>query len=195
MDSARTLVQQRVRESVAATEYLLTEDGLSFVLETADVLVSTLRKGGTVLFCGNGGSAVDATHLAAELLGRFMLERAALPALSLADNTAALSAIGNDYGYQHTFSRQIRGLGRSGDALVALSTSGNSENVVAAVDVAREANIRTIGMTGRSGGKLAQLADICLCVDSTETARIQEVHMVAGHTVCELVESALSSAS
>ncbi len=194
MSDAAALVRRRVQESMRATEGLLSEDSVSFVLQCAELLMQALGAGGTILFCGNGGSAVDATHLAGELVGRFRLERAPLAALSLTDNVSALSAIANDYSYAETFARQVRGLGRPGDVLVALSTSGASANVLAAIDAARERKMGTVGMTGADGGRLARIADLCLRAPSSDTARVQEVHMVAGHTVCELVERALSSA-
>lgn len=194
MSDVGTLVRRRVQESLRATEGLLSEDSVSFVVQCAELLVDALRAGGTALFCGNGGSAVDATHLAGELVGRFRLERAPLAALSLTDNVSALSAIANDYSYAETFARQVRGLGRPGDVLVALSTSGASANVLAAIDAAREREMHTVGMTGADGGQLARVADLCLRASSSETARVQEVHMVAGHTVCELVERAFATA-
>jgi D-sedoheptulose 7-phosphate isomerase len=191
MSDVDELIRRRVRESAQATESLLEPDGVAFVSAAAEALVDSLRAQGTAFLCGNGGSAMDATHLAAELLGRFRVERAPLPAVSLADNVSALTAIGNDYGYEHTFSRQLAGLGRTGDVLVAFSTSGNSANVLAAVKTGRERGLATIGMTGAGGGALAELCDLCLRVASTDTARIQEAHMVAGHTICELVEREL----
>jgi D-sedoheptulose 7-phosphate isomerase len=187
------LIRRRVSDSARATESLLEPDGINFVASCADALITSLGAGGTAFFCGNGGSAVDATHLAAELLGRFRLERSPLAAVCLADNVSALTAIGNDYGYEHTFSRQLAGLGRSGDVLLALSTSGNSTNVLAAVRTANERGLATFGMSGAGGGALAELCALCLRVPSSDTARIQEVHMVAGHTICEIAELELST--
>lgn len=186
-------IRTRVRESIQVTECLMADEGVSFISECADMLAAALRAGGTILFCGNGGSAMDATHLAGELVGRFRIERGPLAALSLTDNVASLSAIANDYGYQDTFARQVRGLGRAGDVLVGLSTSGGALNVLRAIEAARERDMRVVGMTGAAGEQLVRAVDICLRVPSTDTARIQEVHMVAGHTVCELVELALAA--
>ena len=162
------------------------------VVAAAERMIEAIRGGGTVLFCGNGGSAADSQHLAAELMGRFAKDRAPMPALALTVDTSALTAIGNDYGYDEVFARQLRGIGRKGDVLVGLSTSGNSTNVVAALQAARERGIVTIGMTGAGGGKMRDLCDVCLCVPSTNTARIQEMHIAAGHTICLLVEEALA---
>jgi D-sedoheptulose 7-phosphate isomerase len=150
-----------------------------------------LRGGGKVLFCGNGGSAADAQHLAAELMGRFLRDRAPLAAVALTVDTSALTAIGNDYAFDEVFARQLRGLGRPGDALVAISTSGNSANVLKALAVAREAGIVTVGLTGASGGRMAGLCDLCIRVPATRTDRIQEMHIAVGHLICGLVEDAL----
>jgi len=159
----------------------------------ARLMIEALRAGGKVLFCGNGGSAADAQHLAAELLGRFELERAPLPAIALSVNSSTVTAIGNDYGFETVFERQLRGLGRAGDLLVALSTSGNSENVVRALEAAREIGMRTIGLSGEGGGKMAALCEICLKVPSRSTPRIQEMHIAVGHIMCELAEAALAA--
>jgi len=140
---------------------------------------------------GNGGSAADATHLAAELVGRFYVDRGALPALSLSDNASALTCIANDYDFGEVFARQVRAHGREGDVLVAISTSGGSPNVLAAVAAARELGLHVIGLTGEEGGELADAADLCLRAPSADTPRIQEAHMVVGHTLCELVELSL----
>ena len=159
----------------------------------AALIIETLRAGGTVFFCGNGGSAADAQHLAAELLGRFELERAPLPAVALNGNSSTVTAIGNDYGFEAVFERQIRGLGRTGDLLVGLSTSGNSANVVRALQAARRIGVRTLGLTGEDGGAMAGECDLCLRVPSRNTARIQEMHIAIGHVMCELAEAALAA--
>lgn len=160
--------------------------------EGAQLMIESLRSGGKVLFCGNGGSAADAQHLAAELLGRFFLERAPLPAVALSVNSSTVTAIGNDYGYETVFERQLRGLGRAGDVLIGLSTSGNSENVIRAFEAARRMDIRVIGLTGQGGGRMAALCDLCLEVPSRSTPRIQEMHIAVGHIMCELAEAALA---
>ncbi|HEV7369536.1 MAG TPA: D-sedoheptulose 7-phosphate isomerase [Arenibaculum sp.] len=163
----------------------------SSVARAADLLVGALRGGGKVMFCGNGGSAADAQHLAAELMGRFLRDRAPLAAVALTVDTSALTAIGNDYSFDEVFARQIRGLGRPGDALVAISTSGNSANVLEALAVARAAGIATVGLTGASGGRMAELCDLCIRVPAARTDRIQEMHIAVGHLICGLVEDAL----
>jgi D-sedoheptulose 7-phosphate isomerase len=161
------------------------------IVRAAELLTGALRGGGKVLFCGNGGSAADAQHLAAELMGRFLRDRAPLAAVALTVDTSALTAIGNDYAFDEVFARQLRGLGRPGDALVAISTSGNSANVLKALAVAREAGIVTVGLTGASGGRMAGLCDLCIRVPATRTDRIQEMHIAVGHLICGLVEDAL----
>ena len=161
------------------------------VAEAAALLAAALERGGKVMFCGNGGSAADAQHLAAELMGRFLRDRAPLAAVALTVDTSALTAIGNDYSFADVFSRQVRGLGRAGDALVAISTSGNSENVLRAVARAREAGIATLGLTGAAGGRMAELCDLCIRVPAVRTDRIQEMHIAVGHLICGMVEDAL----
>ncbi|MDQ2102103.1 D-sedoheptulose 7-phosphate isomerase [Azospirillum isscasi] len=156
----------------------------------AGLMIDGLKGGGKVLFCGNGGSAADSQHLAAELTGRYLRDRAPLAAVALTVDTSALTAIANDYSYDEVFTRQVRGLGRAGDVLVGISTSGNSRNVVAALEAARALGMRTVGLTGAAGGRMKELCDVCLCVPSTDTPRIQEMHIAAGHMLCELVENA-----
>jgi phosphoheptose isomerase len=158
------------------------------IASAAGILRECLDNGGRILLCGNGGSAADAQHLAAEFVGRFVRERRALPALALTTDSSILTAIGNDFGFEEVFARQIEALGGPGDVLIALSTSGNSPNVRAAVKTAKNKGLRTIGLAGRDGGSLAKMADIPLVVHSGNTARIQECHMAIGHILCELVE-------
>ncbi|CAO3383440.1 D-sedoheptulose 7-phosphate isomerase [Azospirillum argentinense] len=160
------------------------------IAAAAALMIDGLRTGGKVLFCGNGGSAADSQHLAAELTGRYLRDRPPLAAVALTVDTSALTAIANDYSYDEVFARQVRGLGRPGDVLVGLSTSGNSRNVVAALEAARAIGLQTIGLTGAGGGRMKELCDICLCVPSSDTPRIQEMHIAAGHMLCELVENA-----
>ena len=152
-------------------------------------MTSTLRAGKKILWCGNGGSAADSQHLAAELVGRFRRERRALPSIALSTNTSILTAIGNDYGYDMVFRRQVEALGASGDTLIGLSTSGNSANVCTALEVAREMEIFTITLTGADGGRCAELSDLALRMPSRDTARIQEAHILCGHIMCDQVES------
>jgi D-sedoheptulose 7-phosphate isomerase len=158
--------------------------------QAAGTMTQAIRAGRKVMFCGNGGSAADSQHLAAELMGRYLKDRAPLPAIALTVDTSALTAIANDYGYADVFARQLRGLGQSGDVLVGLSTSGNSENVLRAVDVARELGITTIGMTGRDGGKLRMACNIAICVPADQANHIQEMHIAIGHYLCGFVENA-----
>jgi D-sedoheptulose 7-phosphate isomerase len=189
--SIDALVRSRIAESIEVKQAMLGPDVVASACAIADVLTEAFGAGRKVLLCGNGGSAADATHLCAELVGRFLLDRDPLPALSLCENTSSLTAIGNDYAYEEVFARQVRGLGQPGDVLVALSTSGGSPNVLAAVEAAAVLGLRTVGMTGRDGGRLAERVDVCLRVPSDDTARVQEGTMLVGHVVCELVEQAL----
>ncbi len=145
-------------------------------------------KGNTVFFCGNGGSAADSQHLAAEFVGRFQKERRGLAAIALTTDTSILTAVGNDYGYDQIFARQVEGLTKPGDIVVGITTSGNSPNVVAAIESAKTIGAVTVGMTGKTGGKLAAICDVCVKVPSDITARIQEAHILIGHIVCELVD-------
>lgn len=162
--------------------------------EVAGNIANTLSAGGKLLLCGNGGSAADCQHLAAEFTGRFIHDRKPLAALSLTTDTSALTCISNDYSFDEVFSRQILALGRSGDCLIVISTSGNSENVIRAVAAAKAMNILTIGFLGKSGGKLMSLCDLPIVVPSETTARIQEAHIFLGHIVCEMVEIKLGLA-
>ena len=176
------LEHQEVMQSV---ELLLPQ------LELASAaVVSCLKSGGKIMLCGNGGSAADSQHIAAEIVGRFETERNALPAIALTTDTSILTAVGNDYGYDKIFSRQVQGLAQSGDVLIGYSTSGNSANVIAAFEVAVGLGVKTISLTGRDGGRLKHLADIDLCVTSSSTARIQEAHAFLGHALCAAVDQA-----
>lgn len=164
------------------------------ILEAAEAIAQSLRGGGKLLACGNGGSAADAQHIAAELVGRLApgRERPALPALALTTDTSALTALGNDYGFEEVFARQVQALGRPGDVLLGISTSGNSPNVLQAVRCARALGIRSIGLLGGEGGRLRRLVDLAIVVPSDVTARIQEAHITIGHIVCDLVERMLA---
>lgn len=150
---------------------------------------TALEKGRKILICGNGGSAADSQHMAAEFVGRFVKERQSLPALALTVDTSLLTAVGNDYGFDCVFSRQVEGLGQEGDVLIAISTSGNSANVVKAVKTAKEKGIYVIALTGENGGLLAKESDLCLAVPSQVTARIQEMHIMIIHMICEIAEA------
>lgn len=157
----------------------------------AELVIESLRRGGTLLVCGNGGSAADAQHIAGELVGRFLKEREPLRCIALSTDTSVLTAIGNDYGYEEVFARQVAAHGRAGDVLLAISTSGNSPNVLKAVVAAKRLKMRVIALSGKGGGGLARAADICVAVPSGASPRIQEVHGTIGHILCGLVEKAL----
>ena len=155
----------------------------------ASMMIETLQGGGKILLCGNGGSAADAQHIAAELTGRFVRERRALPAIALSTDTSALTAIGNDYGFERIFARQVEALAGEGDLLVGISTSGNSANVLRALEQADALGCLTLGLSGRDGGAMNELCDLNLVVPGDVTARIQEMHILIGHILCELVEN------
>ena len=182
------LVEQRMADHaavLAATKAMVPD------IERAGILIRDALAGGhKILFCGNGGSAADSQHLAAEIVGRFQKERPSLPALALTVDTSVLTAVANDYGYDTVFSRQVEGLGGAGDVLVGISTSGNSKNVIAAIEAARRKQMKVIGFTGMGGGKMADLCDVCLAVPSKVTARTQEMHIMMGHILCEIAEEA-----
>lgn len=163
----------------------------SDVLKAATLCSETIANGGKIIFCGNGGSAADSQHIAAELVGRLVDDRPALAAISLTTDTSALTCVGNDYGYDQVFSRQLAAVGRSGDVLVAISTSGNSGNVMKAVEVAQQSGINTIGFLGRDGGKLGSMVNVPIVVPSSVTARIQEAHIFIGHSLCAMIEKQL----
>ena len=158
------------------------------IVETVELSVSALKGGNKILFAGNGGSAADAQHWAGELVSRFYFDRPGLPAIALTTDTSILTAIGNDYGYDYVFARQIEALGQAGDVFFAISTSGNSKNVVRAIEAARLKGVKVVGFTGQGGGAMASLCDICFRVPSTETPRIQEGHESLGHMICALIE-------
>lgn len=164
------------------------------VEDAGQKIADSLNNGGKLLLCGNGGSAADCQHLASELTGRFVRDRKPLAALSLATDTSALTSISNDYSYNEVFSRQILALGNTGDILLAISTSGNSESVIRAVAAAKEKKIYTIGLLGKGGGSLADLCDLSIIIPSDTTARIQEAHIFIGHTICALIEKNLGLA-
>ncbi len=185
-------IQSIIQASISVKEQLLANTAL---IQTIDriigVITHAFQQGRHVYFCGNGGSAADAQHLAAEFSGRFYTDRKALPAEALHCNTSYLTAVGNDYSYEVIYSRLLDGLGHSGDVLVGLSTSGNSKNIVKAFETARAKNIHTIGFTGTGGGQLKALSDYLIDIPSTDTPRIQEAHILVGHIVCQLVEENL----
>jgi D-sedoheptulose 7-phosphate isomerase len=167
----------------------IARESSELIFEATRLISRCLKVGGKVLFFGNGGSAADAQHLAAEFVGRFLRERAGLPAIALTTDSSILTAVGNDYGFEQVFARQIQALGRPGDVAVAISTSGNSANVLEGVKEARKGNLKTIGLTGKDGGALARQADVAITIPSTSTARIQECHIAIGHLFCELLDA------
>ena len=164
------------------------------VSSAVEMIYSSLAAGGQLLIGGNGGSAADAQHLAAELTGRFLRERQPFRALALHVNTSSLTAIGNDYGYEFVFARELSAHARPGDVFLAITTSGNSLNILRAIEAARRSKVTVIGMTGESGGMMQSACDLCLCIPSKSTARIQEMHITIGHAVCELLEERLTAA-
>ncbi len=191
-------MQDEIRISLMATRQVM-EDMLADstlqqqLVKAVDCCVSALNSGGKLMFVGNGGSAAEAQHFSAEMVGRFLQERKPLPSIALTTDTSAVTAIGNDYGYEHVFSRQVQALGRKGDVLIAMSTSGRSKNIVMAMQAARSAGISTIGLTGIHPRDMGELADVSLKVPSSHTPQIQEGHLVLGHLLCGMVEKQLLS--
>ena len=179
------------QESIRVKEETL-QANLDSIIRAAEEMIKTLSNGGKIMFMGNGGSAADSQHIAAELIGRFQKERRSLPAIALTTDSSILTSLGNDYSFDIIFARQIEGLGRRGDIVFAISTSGNSKNVIKGVQKAKAMGIKTISLTGGTGGKLAGICDINLVVPSNKTARIQESHLCLYHTICELVENHFS---
>jgi len=189
---ALELVLDYAREGTELRERFF-RDNAQAVVTVGRTLALCLAKGGKILFCGNGGSAADAQHLAAEFVNRFQLERPPLPAIALTTDTSILTAIGNDYGFDQVFSKQVQALGRPGDVLVGITTSGNSPNVVAAMRVARDKGLTTIAMTGKNG-EVVQFSDLAILVPSTVTALVQEIHIACGHLMCKLTDHYLFEA-
>lgn len=182
-------VKELILASIAVKQHLLQDEVLLGRLsETADLMVASLRAGNRIYFCGNGGSAADAQHLAAEFSGRFYKDRHALPAEALHCNTSYLTAVANDYSYDVVYARLMEGIGQPGDVLVGLSTSGNSGNILKAFEAARKKGIHTLGFTGAGGGKMKEWSDFLFAVPSADTPRIQESHILLGHIICQLVE-------
>ncbi|MEP2653783.1 MAG: D-sedoheptulose 7-phosphate isomerase [Paraglaciecola sp.] len=181
-------IQEQIKASIEAKEIVLKDEQLQLELVSlVEACLTSLSAGGKIIFCGNGGSFADAQHLSAEFTSRFMFDRAPLPSLALGTNCSAISAIGNDYGYEFVFSRELQSIATSNDVFVAISTSGNSKNVIAAIDVAIEKSVPTYAFTGANGGKMKSMCN-ALCIPSNDTARIQECHILLGHILCGLVE-------
>jgi D-sedoheptulose 7-phosphate isomerase len=186
------LIAAYFRDSVSTMQQAASDEILHrAILAIASRIEDIFRSGNKVMLAGNGGSAADAQHIAGEFLCRFMFDRAPLPALALSTDTSVLTAIGNDYGFQHVFERQVRGLGKRGDGLIAISTSGRSPNIIAALHAARDIGITTIGLTGGQGGAMKDLCDVCLSAPTDQTPLIQQIHITAAHIICNLVERSM----
>jgi D-sedoheptulose 7-phosphate isomerase len=187
------LVADRLRESIEVKRAILANDELlELIHEVALACIQALESGGKVILFGNGGSAADAQHIAAELVGRYLRHRRALAAIALTTNTSCLTAIANDYSYEEVFSRQIEAFGKKGDLAIGISTSGNSKNVIRALSAAKKKALATVGMTGGDGGKVRHETDYCLCIPSEHIPRIQEAHITVGHILCEIIEGRFS---
>lgn len=185
-------IQESIQQSIAAKQAILEDEGfMARIEQAAQLIIDSLKADGKIHFCGNGGSAADAQHLAAELSGRFYFDRPPLNAEALHCNTSYLTAVGNDYGYDLVFSRLLKGTGHKGDVVMGISTSGNSKNIIKAYETAREKGIAIISLTGETGGAMKEWSDVLLNVPSKDTPRIQESHIMIGHIICELVETAL----
>lgn len=188
----KDIIRKQIGSTIGNLTLMAEDDKLMELLElVTGICIDALKQGSKIIFAGNGGSAADSQHLAAELISRFHYDRPALPAMALTTNTSTLTAIGNDYGYDRLFARQLEGVGSAGDVLFAISTSGRSPNILEVVRTARDKGIIAVGMTGSGGGELAQFCDHCLRVPSDSTPRIQEGHIVMGHIICQLIEAEL----
>lgn len=182
------IIKERFEEHIAVAQLVMQSEILEQVNRISKVIKEAIADGNKVLLCGNGGSAADSQHLAAEFVGRFQKERQGLPAIALTVDTSILTAVGNDYGFDKVFVRQVEALANKGDVLIGISTSGNSGNVVQAVELAKQKGVYCVGMTAEGGGKLLQLCDECIAVPAKVTARAQEMHILIGHIICELVD-------
>ena len=188
----QTYLQNQIQASIDTKQKLLNDTKTLETIETvAKILVKLYKNGQKSLLAGNGGSAADAQHIAAELVGRYGFDRPSLPSLALTTDTSNLTAIGNDYGYDKVFSRQLEGMGQEGDLFIGISTSGNSQNIINAFESAKEKNIITVALVGRDGGKMGMMADYAIIVPSNETPRIQEAHILIGHMLCDIIEKEL----
>lgn len=186
------LIRERLAESAAVKEAMRSDENIvSLLADISAEVVKAYGKGKKVILCGNGGSAADSQHITAELVGKFYLNREPLAAVSLTVNTSSITAVGNDFSYDEIFVKQMKGIGVEGDVAIGISTSGNSRNVILALDAAKEKGLVTVAFTGESGGELRDRVDYCLRVPSSDTARIQEGHITAGHIMCEIVEKTL----
>ena len=185
-------IKETINSSINVKVKILDDNALlANIGKAVEICITTYKNNGKVLLCGNGGSAADAQHIAAELSGRFYYDRPPLAAEALHVNTSFLTAVANDYDFSTVYSRLTEAMGREGDILIGISTSGNSENVVKAIETAKGKNMHTIALTGEKGGKLKEIADICICVPSDDTPRVQEAHILIGHILCEEIEKAI----
>jgi D-sedoheptulose 7-phosphate isomerase len=190
----KSFITNQISSSIKVKENILNDNSLiEQISNSCDLAIKTYQKGNKTLIAGNGGSAADAQHIAGEFVSRFYFDRPGLASVAITTDTSILTAIGNDYGYDKIFSRQLEANGKNGDLFIAISTSGNSTNILLAIQKAKEMGISIIGLTGASGGKMKELCDICICVPSSETPRIQESHIVIGHIICAAVEDILFS--
>ena len=180
-----------LEEQINNLNNLKNGDYSSNIIEIAKKITECIKNGGKILIAGNGGSAADAQHFAAEIIGRFKLERKGYPAIALTTDTSILTSIGNDYGFDYVFSRQVEGLGKERDIFIGISTSGNSKNIIEAIKTAKEKNLMVISLTGKDGGEMKKISDICLNFNYSETARVQEHHLMSYHLICEFVEKEL----
>lgn len=191
MNIEKTIISH-IQDSISVKEAILTSpDILKAINDAALVVIAAYNNGNKTLIAGNGGSAADAQHIAGEFVSRFYFDRPGIPSIALSTDTSILTAIGNDYGFEKLFSRQVEAQGKEGDIFIGITTSGNSENIIQALAVCKEKNIRSIVLTGKSGGKVAELSDICVKIPSEETPRIQESHILIGHIICCIVEEVL----
>jgi len=191
IDMNREKIIDMFEESIEVKKQIINSELIDEIDMAAKVIINSYKNGGKVLICGNGGSAADSQHVAGELINKFRIDRKPLGAIALSTDTSVLTSIGNDFSFDDVFKKQVQGNGKEGDVLIGISTSGNSKNVIAAIDMAKRIGMKTITLTGSSGGKLNGMADICLKVPSNDTPRIQESHITILHIICDLVEQEL----
>jgi len=184
------IIKKAIERHKLALNFL--ENNTSVILDLAELFISTFKKGGKIIFMGNGGSASDALHLSAEFVGRFKKNRKPLDAISLSTNIPTITAIGNDFGFEYIFSRQIMAIAKKNDLVVGISTSGNSKNIINAIKEAKDMNIKTIGFLGKDGGLLKDIVDVALIIPSDDTATVQEMHILVGHIICEIIDERFS---
>jgi D-sedoheptulose 7-phosphate isomerase len=188
----KNLIIEQIQESIAAKSRMLENKRyIEEILKASEILIEAFKNGNKVLICGNGGSAADSQHIVGEFVSKFRIDRAALPAIALTTNTSIMTSIGNDYEYGFLFERQVEGLGKSGDVLIGISTSGNSSNISRAFKQAKKMGITSIGLLGRDGGENKEFADLSIIVPSQDTPRIQEAHIMVGHIICDIVEKTM----